>query len=211
MTTILAALAELGALITDDHLVYTSGRHGSTYVNKDALYPHTAATSSVGAVLAEQFADEQIDVVAGPTVGGVIMAQWTAHHLTQRTGRDVLAVYAEEEIDEQGKRRVFRRGYDDLVRGRRVLVVEDILTTGGSARMVVDAVRTAACPTSLRSQRYPARKLGRRGVPALPQWRARQHAHRQGCRLCAQPQRLTRSRVAAGRCGRMLRVVETLR
>ena len=70
-------------------------------------------------------------------------AQWTAHHLTQRTGRDVLAVYAEEEIDEQGKRRVFRRGYDDLVRGRRVLVVEDILTTGGSVRMVVDAVQQA--------------------------------------------------------------------
>lgn len=137
---VLATLARVGALITGDHLVYTSGRHGSSYVNKDALYPHTAATSEVCARIARRFADAAVDVVAGPTVGGVIMAQWTAHHLCALTGREVLAVYAEEEVGEGGtRRRLFRRGYDELVAGRRVLVVEDILTTGGSARLVVEA------------------------------------------------------------------------
>jgi orotate phosphoribosyltransferase len=140
VTTILETLGRLGALITDDHLVYTSGRHGSTYVNKDALYPHTSATAQVGAVIAAEFAEAGVEVVAGPTVGGVIMAQWTAHHLSSLCGSEVLAVYAEEESDAAGKRRVFRRGYDELLRGRRVLVVEDILTTGGSARLVVEAV-----------------------------------------------------------------------
>lgn len=143
MADLLATLAGVGALITGDHLVYTSGRHGSTYVNKDALYPHTAATSAVCAQIGGHFAAAGVEVVAGPTVGGVIMAQWTAHHLSALTGREVLAVYAEEEPGSAEKRRVFRRGYDALVARRRVLVVEDILTTGGSVRLVVEAVGAA--------------------------------------------------------------------
>ncbi|WP_322488889.1 phosphoribosyltransferase family protein [Chloroflexus sp.] len=140
---LLDVLHQLGAIVTNDHIVYTSGRHGSSYVNKDALYPHTAAASMVGAALARHFADAGVETVAGPTVGGVIMAQWTAHHLSQLNGREVLAVYAEEEQTETGKRRVFRRGYDALIAGKRVLVVEDVLTTGGSARLVVEAVTAA--------------------------------------------------------------------
>lgn len=142
-TNLLTVLHQLGAIVTNDHIVYTSGRHGSSYVNKDALYPHTAAASMVGAALARHFADAGVETVAGPTVGGVIMAQWTAHHLSQLSGREVLAVYAEEEQAETGKRRVFRRGYDALIAGKRVLVVEDVLTTGGSARLVVEAVTAA--------------------------------------------------------------------
>jgi orotate phosphoribosyltransferase len=140
---VLETLARVGALVTGDHIVYTSGRHGSSYVNKDALYPHTAATSAVCAQIARHFAEQGVEVVAGPTVGGVIMAQWTAHHLGGILGREIMAVYAEEEQGAAGKGRTFRRGYDALVAGRRVLVVEDILTTGGSARTVVDAVARA--------------------------------------------------------------------
>jgi orotate phosphoribosyltransferase len=91
-------------------------------------------------VIAEQFAAAEIEVVAGPTVGGVIMAQWVAHHLSVLTGGEVLAIYAEEEISAGAKRRLFRRGYDKLLIGKRILIVEDILTTGGSARQVVEAV-----------------------------------------------------------------------
>ncbi|MCS6883409.1 MAG: phosphoribosyltransferase family protein [Oscillochloridaceae bacterium] len=140
---ILALLASVGALITNDHLVYTSGRHGSSYVNKDALYPHTAATAAVCERIARRFTGAGVEVVAGPAIGGVILAQWTAYHLSALEGREVLAVYAEEETAAEGKRRVLRRGYDALTRGRRVLVVEDVLTTGGSARQVVEAVQAA--------------------------------------------------------------------
>ncbi|MFQ3661063.1 MAG: phosphoribosyltransferase family protein [Chloroflexaceae bacterium] len=140
---VLALLADVGALITGDHLVYTSGRHGNSYVNKDALYPHTAATAAVCERLARHFASAGVEVVAGPTIGGVILAQWTAYHLSAMEGREVLAVYAEEEAVAEGKCRALRRGYDALARGRRVLVVEDVLTTGGSARQVVEAVRRA--------------------------------------------------------------------
>lgn len=148
---ILTLLAAVGALITDSHIVYTSGKHGSAYVNKDALYPHTRAASLVGAQLAGRFAESGVEVVAGPTIGGVIMAQWVAHHLERLRGQDtadpiqdLLAIYAEEQTNPDGTRqRVFRRGYADYLPGKRVLVVEDVLTTGQSAQRVIAAVREA--------------------------------------------------------------------
>lgn len=140
---ILAILERVNALITGSHIVYTSGRHGSSYVNKDALYPHTRETSQVCASIAARFRAAEVAVVAGPTVGGVIMAQWVAHHLQALSGQTVLAVYAEEAGTGTERRRVFRRGYAELLAGQRVLVVEDVLTTGGSARQVVQAVQAA--------------------------------------------------------------------
>jgi orotate phosphoribosyltransferase len=137
----LAILERVGAIITGSHIVYTSGRHGSSYINKDALYPHTAETSAVCAHIARPFARAGVEVVAGPTIGGVILAQWVAHHLSAQAASPVLAVYAEEEQRGEECCRVFRRGYGEMLRGRRVLVVEDVLTTGGSARQVVAAVR----------------------------------------------------------------------
>lgn len=139
----LTTLEEVGAIISASHVVYTSGLHGSVYVNKDALYPHTAATSRLCAEIAQHFAAAGVETVAGPTIGGVIMAQWVAHHLEAASRQPVLAVYAEEETSAAGKQRVFRRGYAELIAGRRVLVVEDILNTGGSAAQVVAAVRAA--------------------------------------------------------------------
>jgi orotate phosphoribosyltransferase len=142
MIDIMTALAEAGALITDNHVVYTSGRHGTAYVNKDALYLHPRLTEQLCAVMASHYAPEGVDVVAGPTVGGVILAQWVAWHLTRaRPAGEVLAVFAEEAEEHGEQRRVFRRGYDAQVRGKRVVVVEDIVTTGGSAQKVIDAVR----------------------------------------------------------------------
>lgn len=134
-----AILERVGAVLTGTHVIYTSGRHGETYVNKDALYTSTEDTSAVCQIIANHFASARVEVVAGPTVGGVILAQWVAHHSVSDGNRRPVAIYAEE-VDEQ---RVFRRGYEAFIPGKRVLVVEDILTTGGSARKVVDAVRAA--------------------------------------------------------------------
>lgn len=137
---VLAILERVGAVLTGTHVIYTSGRHGETYVNKDALYTSTEDTSAVCKTIADHFAAAQVEVVAGPTVGGVILAQWVAHHTTWRDDHVRPAAIYAEEVDGQ---RVFRRGYADFIPGKRVLVVEDILTTGGSARKVVDAVRAA--------------------------------------------------------------------
>ncbi len=134
---ILDALAKIQAVITDSHLVYTSGKHGSTYFNKDAIYPHTEVTSMLCEEIARHFKDKGIEVVIAPAVGGVILSQWIAYHLTKITGREVLGVYAEKDGDDF----VIKRGYDKLSSGKKVLIVEDILTTGGSVKKVIDAAR----------------------------------------------------------------------
>ncbi|HZU01190.1 MAG TPA: phosphoribosyltransferase family protein, partial [Ktedonobacteraceae bacterium] len=84
---------------------------------------------------------DQIDVVVGPVLGGIVLSQWVAHHLnTRRSSGETLAVYAEKEGDGPDKSFLFRRGYDSYIPGRNILVVEDVLTTGGSARQVIELV-----------------------------------------------------------------------
>ncbi len=133
---------DVGAILLDGHFVYTSGRHGSGYVNKDALYPHTAQVRALCEVMAAPFRGQHIDTVVGPTLGGIILSQWVAHDLSLLESREITACFAEERVNAAGeKERYFGRGYEQWIRDRRVLVVEDILTTGGSVRQVVDAVR----------------------------------------------------------------------
>ena len=127
-------------MIVDSHVVYTSGKHGSAYINKDAIYPNTEDTSALCEAIAEKFRDDGISTVIAPAIGGVILSQWTAYHLTRLSQRRVNGVYAEKAAD--GESFVIKRGYDRYVgEGWRVLVVEDILTTGGSAKKVIEAVR----------------------------------------------------------------------
>ena len=136
---VLKVLSKVGAVITDSHVVLTSGKHANAYVNKDALYPNTGETSRLCRAIAEQFTYANVQVVIAPAIGGVILSQWIAHHLTDMYGRMVFGVYAEK--SEDGDTFVIKRGYDRFLAGKNVLVVEDILTTGGSARKVVEAVR----------------------------------------------------------------------
>jgi len=137
--TVVDILKKVGAVITDSHFVYTSGKHGSVYINKDAVYPHTRETAKIGRMFAEKYKNKKIDVVAAPALGGIILSQWTAYYLSRLTKRDVLGVYTEK-TPEKGQ--VFTRGYDKLVAGKNVLVIEDLTTTGGSVRKVVDTVRS---------------------------------------------------------------------
>ena len=135
---IIQILKNLNAVITDDHFVYTSGKHGEIYVNKDALYPHTAEVSKVGQMFAEKYKDQDIDVVVGPALGGIILSTWVAYHLSELKGREVLGVYTEKDAN---KNQIFTRNYDKLVMGKNVLVIEDLTTTGGSVKKVVDTVK----------------------------------------------------------------------
>ncbi len=136
---VIEVLKKVGAILTDDHIVYTKGGHGSVYVNKDALYPHVAETSRVCEEMARRVAAFKPDVVAAPALGGIVLTQWVAHHLGQLSGTAPLAVYAEK-VDGG---LIFKRGYDALIAGKRVVVLEDIITTGGSAKQAVEAVRSA--------------------------------------------------------------------
>ena len=143
--TVVDLLKSINAVITNDHFVYTSGKHGSVYINKDILYPHTEKTSEVGKMFAQKFKDEEIDVVAAPAVGGTILSQWTAHHLTKLQGKEILSVYTEKDKGTMASaaesEHIFRRGYDKLIKGKKILVLEDLTTTGISVKKVVEAVK----------------------------------------------------------------------
>jgi orotate phosphoribosyltransferase len=91
-------------------------------------------------MMAEKWKDKGVDVVVGPALGGIILSTWTAYHLTQMEGREVLGVYTDKD---ENKNQIFTRGYGDLIPGKNILVVEDITNTGGSAKKVVDTVKAA--------------------------------------------------------------------
>src|SRR3989344_345303 len=136
---VLRVLQDVGAFRAG-HFAFTSGLHAGTYVNKDAIYPHVNYVSQLCRTMAEKFADDNIEVVIGPAVGAVILSKWTAHHLSELNQREVYGVYADKN-DTGGF--VIRRGYDKIIAGKRVLIVEDLTTTGGSIRKVVEAARSA--------------------------------------------------------------------
>ena len=126
----LASLREVGAVL-DGHFQYASGRHGPLYVEKFRLFERPEATAQLCAQIAAHFCDRQIELVVGPTTGGILLAHETAR------GLGAPMFFAER--GEQGGR-VFERGF--MFRpGQRTLVVDDVLTTGGSLRETIEAVR----------------------------------------------------------------------
>lgn len=116
--------------IMEGHFLLTSGLHSPMYVEKFQVLQHPKHTESLCKALADKFADKNIEVVVGPVTGGILLAHEVGKALGTR------AIFTERE---NGKM-TFRRGFK-LAKGERVLIVEDIVTTGGSVKEVVDAVK----------------------------------------------------------------------
>lgn len=124
------ALEERGALLRG-HFQYASGRHGDLYIEKFRILQWPDLTGPLCKEIAGFFSGK-VNLVAGPTTGGIILSYETARHLGLRS------IIAERKEDGPG--REFKRGFE-VGPGDRVLVVDDVLTTGGSIREVLDAVR----------------------------------------------------------------------
>jgi orotate phosphoribosyltransferase len=127
---LMAALAERGGILKG-HFQLSSGRHADTYIEKFRILQWPDITSALCSQIAERFRG-QANLVAGPTTGGVILAFETARLLGLR------CVIAERK--DSGDGREFRRGFE-VGESDRVLVVDDVLTTGGSIREVVAALQ----------------------------------------------------------------------
>jgi orotate phosphoribosyltransferase len=131
---------EAGAL-REGHFALKSGRHGDRYLEKFQVLQFPGAVSELCAHFAAMGRDAEgaviVDVVAGPTTGGVVLAFETARQLGVR------GIFAEEVATEDGgRRRAFRRGFA-IGPGERVLLVDDILTTGGSLLAMLPPVEDA--------------------------------------------------------------------
>lgn len=134
---LLEEIKACGAIV-EGHFIGTSGKHLSTYLAKDAVMPHTALVSKICKQFAERVRGLEPSVVVGPTTCGIILSQWTAHHLSNG-GAKVQSVFT----DEHNERQFLKRKYDKIVLGARVVIVEDVVNTGKSIREVVDEVRRA--------------------------------------------------------------------
>ncbi len=126
---IMQIFKDAGAIL-EGHFLLTSGLHSPVYWEKFRVLQYPRYTEVLCRIIADHFRKDDIQVVAGPTTGGIILAFEVARQL------GVKAIFAEKE----GELRVFRRGFS-IEPGERVLVVDDILTTGNSITGVIEAAK----------------------------------------------------------------------
>lgn len=125
----LKILEETGALLTG-HFLLTSGKHSDRYIQCAKVLQYPERTALLSKAMAEPFQGRGISCVVGPAMGGIVVAYEVARQLGAR------ALFTERE---NGKM-TLRRGFT-LAPGEKVLVVEDVITTGGSVGEVVQLVQ----------------------------------------------------------------------
>jgi orotate phosphoribosyltransferase len=124
------ALFRKAGVLQEGHFLLTSGLHSPVYWEKFRILQYPEYTGILCALIAEHFRARAPSVVVGPTTGGVILSFETARQLGIR------GIFAEKE----GETRVLRRDFR-IEPGEKVLVVDDVLTTGKSVHETLDAVR----------------------------------------------------------------------
>ena len=118
--------------LLDGHFVLTSGRHSASYFQCAKVLQHPEYLTAFSIMIADEFEGQAPDVVISPAIGGVVLGTEVGTQLGCRT------IFAERK---EGKM-VIRRGFH-IDKGEKVLVVEDVITTGGSVSEVMDLVEDA--------------------------------------------------------------------
>ena len=125
-------LKEAGVLL-EGHFLLTSGRHSNRYLQCARVFRNTKYSEELCSDLAEKFKDMNVELVIGPAMGAVQMAYEVSRSL------NVQNFFTER--DDSGKM-VLRRSFE-IEKGQRVLVVEDVVTTDGSVKEVIELVKNA--------------------------------------------------------------------
>jgi orotate phosphoribosyltransferase len=120
-----------GALL-EGHFVLSSGLHSTVYLQCALVLQHPSEAEAFGRAIGERFETREVETVAAPAIGGIIIGWEVAR------ARGVRSIWTERE---EG-RMTLRRGFT-VRHGERVLVVEDVITTGGSTRETIEALRAA--------------------------------------------------------------------
>lgn len=116
--------------LLEGHFVLTSGRHSRTYFQCAKVLQHPEYLTAFSIMIADEFESINPDVVISPAIGGVVLGTEVGTQLGSRT------IFAERKAGKM----VIRRGFE-IKPGEKVLVVEDVITTGGSVREVIDLVK----------------------------------------------------------------------
>lgn len=128
---VLEILKEAGVLL-EGHFLLTSGRHSNKYLQCAKIFRNTKYSEELCAALAEKYKNDNIQTVIGPAMGAVQMAY--------EVSRTLNCENFFTERDENGKM-TLRRGFT-VDKGQRILVVEDVVTTGGSVKEVIELVKS---------------------------------------------------------------------
>ncbi|HIW56703.1 MAG TPA: orotate phosphoribosyltransferase [Firmicutes bacterium] len=128
---IIEMLKEAGVLL-EGHFLLTSGRHSDRYMQCAKIFQYSKYSVPLCAELVEKYKDDNVELVIGPAIGAIQMAYEVGRQL------GVKNIFAERE---DGKM-TLRRGFM-IEKGQRVLIVEDVVTTGGSVKEVMELVKEA--------------------------------------------------------------------
>ena len=127
---ILSIFKSTNALL-NGHFLLTSGRHSDVYFQCAKVLQFPEYTEQLCTIIADEFCDKEIDTVISPAIGGLVVGQEVARQLNKKF------IFAERE----NKKLTLRRGFE-LNIGERVLICEDVVTTGGSVFEVIDIVKS---------------------------------------------------------------------
>ena len=116
--------------LLEGHFLLTSGRHSNQYFQCAKVLQYPEFTSQICEIIANNFKNYEIDTVIAPAMGGIIVGYDVAKHLNKKS------IFTERE----NKEMTLRRGFT-LSKGEKVLVCEDVVTTGGSVMEVIKVVK----------------------------------------------------------------------
>lgn len=143
-------LFEEYGVIKTGHFKLTSGKHSGQYINKDAIYciPNlfSLVVKKIYTGILNNFNYNSYDIITGPAIAGAVLAAPIALKLNKTFVYPEKAIESRLAADPNGgvietKVMKFRRGYNKKLKGSRVLIVEDIITTGNSVERTIKAVK----------------------------------------------------------------------
>lgn len=138
-----AELERIGCMYSG-HFVGASTKHLAGYCNIDPLLPHVSLVNKLVRELAEHFKDDGVETVATPAVGAIPFSHWGAHHLKELTGKEIFGVWGDKVKSADTKTFAFERaGFADVVKGKRVLILEDIINQMFSIKAMIKTVQDA--------------------------------------------------------------------
>lgn len=131
-------LTDSKAFVEGGHFICASGRHADFYVNKDALYTYPKKLDDICVMLTDLAISTftNFDIILAPAVAGTVLGQNIAYNISLEHNKNIRFAYA----DKQHNTRTIRRGYQDLIKNKRVLLVDDIVSTGNTLIYMAEAV-----------------------------------------------------------------------
>jgi orotidine-5'-phosphate decarboxylase len=137
-------LAGANAILRNDHFVYQKGEHGPAYVAKDKVSPDPLAIDEIGRMLADLMKDSEIDTVAVPAVGGIVLGHIVAKYLSYFKGKIVNSVYIEKNTQNRDSfdfdKFIVTRGYNEYINDKKVAILEDITNSGDTIVKIVNCI-----------------------------------------------------------------------